>query len=129
MTFGELCFIFFYLVLSFYTISSLIYFSKDFFSRFSPIFHITLYTNMMISLYLLLTLRKKPGKIEKSPAKIQSRLDITDTDQIQKEDITNLTITDSESSHTRITKTQEELSELNTDLNQYCKICDLIIVK
>jgi len=132
MTTGEIFFVIFYFVLCFYTISSLIYFSTDFFTRFSPIYHITLFTNLILSIYLLLTLRKKPGRIEKSQSPNQTESIPTQLETINldpKEDSTDLTIAESESSITQRNKKEEELAELYLDLNRYCKICDLIIVK
>ncbi len=132
MTTGEIFLVLFYFVLCFYTISSLIYFSKDFFTRFPPIYHITLLTNLIISTYLLLTLRRQPGRIEKSQAPIETDSIPTVLETINsdsKEDSTHLAIAESESSITQCTKREEELAELYSDLNQYCKICDLVIVK
>jgi hypothetical protein len=131
MNTGEFCFVLFYIVLTFYTLSSLIIFAKDFFSRFSLIYHLSLFSNMTISLYLLLTLRKNPGKIEKTKSFEElekgntSRIEIT----IEKENATSseLDLHISDISETTVVK--DELSVLYNELNSFCNICKVTIVK
>lgn len=60
----DICGFIFIFLLNGFTMLSLCTFSKDFFTRFSVIFHCLLFSNAIISFYLLLTIRKHPGKVE-----------------------------------------------------------------
>jgi len=130
MNTGEFCFVLFYIVLTFYTFSALIIFAKDFFTRYSLFFHLTLFSNMIISLYLLLTLRKNPGKIEKT--KSFGELEKGNSSNIEisigKENTTSseLDLNISDISETTVVK--DELSVLYNDLNSFCNICSVTIV-
>lgn len=64
MNTSDFCVYSFYFMLNFFTLCSLIMIRENYFQIYSIVFHIILIATMIISYYLIITLRLNPGVIK-----------------------------------------------------------------
>ncbi len=111
----DYCNFIFFLILNVFTIASLCTFSKDYFNRFSILFHIIFFSTAIISYYLLLTIRKDPGIVKRDSDANTANYSST-IDSI-------VSINSNEESKINCSKELEDI------LINYCNICLVNIVK